>query len=276
VSRQRDPQVGLDGAADADTWQFAVELGEIGIAEHFQLSARTFNSIIHFLPPLGTHDRWRVAWEQVDAEDPGEIDVLGDVATAQVIDVIPALAEVVVLEATREHAQWLEDEPGRRDAHLRLVAELDQASAHQARWRRRGERRYGDLVLYEFPEDAELHYEITEEDGRPALCVFTGNEPSSARRVLIAPDADHAWCYTTAGQAHMHGEWLDVHDAFQRAGGGHADWVRHETGLALGETLARIRTSWDDTGPSPTPDQLSLLARLARHAEELADGLATL
>ncbi len=267
----------MDAAQDADTWGFAITVGEgMGVAETLELSARTFNSIVHFLPPAEDHHRWRVAWQEVDSDDPDELEDLGEITTAQVIDVVPPLAEAVVLAATHEHIQWLEDEPTRRDAHLRLVAELDQATAHRARWRRRAERRYGDIVMYDFADDAELLYDLAEEAGRPALRISTSDDPAGSERVLIAPDPEHAWCYTATGKADSFGEWLDVHDALDRATAEHADWVRRETSLALGETLARIRTAWEAAGSSPRADQLAELARLARHAQELADGLATI
>lgn len=251
--------------------------------DSFQIAARMLDTVVAFLPPNVNHASWRIAsgdfdedeaLVEIDDEPAGwDLDVLGDVPAAAVIDVVPFAAEAFVVEITREAAEFYEEAPDEdtasHEAARRLLSEWEQAEAHSAGWQRRATARYGGVRMYEFPPDAELEYELGEEDGQPALFICHNR----LRRVLVAPDTRQPWRYSKAGSVDEYGERLTVPEALERAGDQQAPWVRDQTSLALGATLAEMRAMHDLAVSGRDPRALQSLAELAGHAQTLAEGL---
>jgi hypothetical protein len=93
---------------------------------------------------------------------------------------------------------------------------------------------------------------------------------------LVAPDTEHPWRWSEAGRLDEYGERLTVREAMDRAGAEHADWVREHTAYTLGEALSALRAVQDRALTVRDPAALHELARLAGHAQQLADGLQKL
>ncbi len=160
---------------------------------------------MHFIAPTDDKPAWRLAEQRLDAKQPNRMRTVGEVRTAQVIDVVPGSLERWVLRATQEIAdsllsadEWAEDSEKATHLHnhgLRLSSECEQAEAHSRRWQERFDGQYGEIVIYELRSDEPIVYERTEEDGRPALLM--GNAGENAHVILVALTP------TTRGDAHL-------------------------------------------------------------------------
>jgi hypothetical protein len=116
----------------------SVQFGELGLADtdddDFELYARLFNTVVQFLPPVpGRADEltWRVATEDLDEEglDEPQVELLGPVSVAQVVDAAPVIAHEWILGLTEVLAEDMlqTDVASERMAGLRLHAEWKQA-----------------------------------------------------------------------------------------------------------------------------------------------------
>jgi hypothetical protein len=273
----------LNLAADADYWDFAIRLGEGVEPDEYapNISARFFNTIVHFIAPTDDKPAWRLAEQRLDTKQPNRMRTVGEVRTAQVIDVVPGSLERWVLRATQEVAdsllsadEWAEDSEKATHLHshgLRLSSECEQAEAHSRRWQERFDGQYGEIVIYELRGDEPIVYERTEEDGRPALLM--GNAGENAHVILVAPDANHPWRRSSPGHVEEYGRRISIHEALVYVGDGHHDWVIEQTALALGDTLAALREVQDGALGGRDPQALAELTRLADHARSLSEGL---
>jgi len=272
-----DMDVALAIARDADFWIVGIEFGsDISMLDEGRLAiaARNFNTLVHFLPPSLESATWQLGLEQLtDVDDEDEPKLLGAISVPAVIDTVPYALEDWVLAITREAVEYFaedEDEMSRQ-AGLRLSGELEQGEAHSAQWQARKAARYGEMLLYGFPRDAELRYRRGEEARSPAL--FIGEVDVPHERVLVAPSAEYPWRWSDPGHVDEYGERLTVREAAERAGRDHADWVREHTAYALGDTLAALRSIQDRALTGRDTDALQELTRLAGHAQALAAGL---
>jgi hypothetical protein len=270
-------ETALEAARGADYWLLDARFGSnIGLVDegHLSITARMFNTLVHFLPPTDELPTWRLATEDITDDDVDKIEVLGDVSVAHVIDTVPSVLEEWVLAVTHEAADYLSesDDDQLRRAGMRLRSEHEQGDAHSARWQTRADARYGDVQLDDFPDDAELSYERTEVHGDAALLVYDVDD-SGDRRVLVAPSAWHPWRWSTPDHVDHYGERLSVREAMQRASEAHDGWVCEQTAFALGETLAALRGLHEQALSGTDPESLRELGRLAGHAQALAEGL---
>lgn len=273
----------LNLAADADYWDFAIRLGEGVDPEEGvpNISARFFNTVVHFIAPTDNKPAWRLAERRLDAKQPNRMRTVGEVRAAQVIDVVPRSLECWALDATQEAAdsllsadEWAED--SEKAAHLRghglrLRSECEQAEAHSRRWQERFDGQYGDIVIYELRSDEPVVYERTEEDGKPALLM--GHTRENPHVILVAPNTNHPWRRSSPGHVEDYGRRISVHEVLDYAGDEHRDWVIEQTALALGDTLAALREVQDHALGGRDPQALVELTRLADHARALSEGL---
>lgn len=229
---------------------------------------------MHLLPPNLESATWQLTLEQlIDLDDEDEPKLLGDISVPAVIDTVPYALEDWVLLITREAVEYFaedEDETSRQ-AGLRPSGELEQGEAHSATWQAQKNARYGQMLLYDFPRDADLRYRRGEEGRSPAL--FIGEADTSHERVLVAANAEHPWRWSDPDHVDEYGENLTVQKAVERAGTDHAEWVREDTAYALGDTLAALRSIQDRALTGRDADALQELSRLAGHAQALAAGL---
>jgi hypothetical protein len=278
-----DTQDLLDLAADADYWDFAIRLGE-GVEPGEgapNISARCFNTVVHFVAPTDDKPAWRLAERRLDAKQPNRIRTVGEVRVAQVIDVVPGSLERWVLHATQEVGnsllsadEWVEDSDEAahlRNHGLRLRSEYEQAEAHSRRWQERFDGQYGDIVVYELRSDEPIVYERAEEHGQPALLM--GHAREDAHVILVAPNTDHPWRRSSPGHVEAYGRRISVRDALDYVNDEHRDWVIEQTALALGDTLAALRDVQDRALSGRDPQALVELTRLANHARALSEGL---
>jgi hypothetical protein len=268
----------LETASDPDWWEIRIRTDADGEIE-LEMQARYFNSIVGFVPPSeDTSWRWLGTWEQINPDDSVDEHLVGEVSVPQIIDVVPAYAEPMVLEVTRHTAEFLvagEDEQEQQRG-LKLLSEIEQGAAHSKHWREKAENRYGNLILYELPADVEIRWLVGEESGQPAIFAHTEefDRDGEASMVLISPDTKLRWRRGHPGRAHEAGEYLPVHDVLARVGDQHHAWVREQTGLALGDTLKRIRelVSQPEAGQAE-PTVIEELALATAHALYLAEGV---
>lgn len=273
----------LKTAADADYWDFEIRIGE-GIDPDEstpQLSARFFNTIVHFIAPTDVQPSWRIAEERLDSTHP-EPAVVGDVSAAQVIDVVPGSLERWVLDATHRLAadllaanEWVSDpeEAARtRERGLQLISELEQAEAHSQRWQERFAGQYGEIIIYELATDEPIVYRRTGPDEHPGLLM--GHEDDrDLGIILVAPDSRHPWRRSSPGHVDEYGRRISVRETLEYAGEEHREWVIKQTALALGDTLAALRENQAEALDGRDPVALSELTRLADHARALSEGL---
>jgi hypothetical protein len=241
---------------------------------HLNIALRAFNTVVHFLPPTVELPTWQLAVEQITGgEDGDELEVLGGVSVAQVIDTVPGVIEEWVLAITHEAADYLSEfeDDQVRQAGMRLRSEHEQGEAHSARWKTRADALYGDMAMYDFPDDAELSYERIEVGTHAALLVTDADDRIG--HVLVAPSTRHPWRWSTPDHVDDYGERLSVREAMQRATAAHEGWVRQQTALALGEALAALRGLHEQALSGTDPESLRELGRLAGHAQTLAEGL---
>jgi hypothetical protein len=278
-----ETEVLLDVAREADYWDFAARLGEeVELdARSLQITARCFNTLVHFLVPGDEHPRWRLEEQRLDSSRPDHRRPGGEVSAAQIIDVIPGSLEDWVLDATRDTAdallaadQWLEDtaEIARRREHgLRLQSEFEQAEAHSRRWRERAEGHYGDIVIYELRDDTPIVCERAEHDGHEALLM--GHPGMRLDVLVVAPDTEQPWRRSEPGHVEEYGRRISVREALDYAGDDHSSWVLEQTALALGATLGALRAVQEAALSGRDPAALAELTRLADHARRLSEGL---
>lgn len=126
----------------------SARFGELGLSDtdaddYFELFARLFFTMVHFLPPEpgGSEEElaWRVAEEDLAAEpeegDPEEdlevLEILGPVSVAQVLQAAPTIAHAWILEMTEVLvADMLQSEfASEKMAGLRLRAEWEEGKA---------------------------------------------------------------------------------------------------------------------------------------------------
>ncbi len=273
----------LSLAADADYWDFAIRMGEGAEPDEStpNISARFFNTIVHFIAPTDDEPAWRLVEQRLDSKQPNRKRTVGEVRAAQVIDVVPGSLERWVLHATQEVAdsllsadEWVDnpEEAAQLRGHgLRLRSEWEQAQAHSHRWRERFDGQYGDIVIYELRDDEPIVHERTEHDNTPALLM--GNAGENLHVILVAPTTSHPWRRSSPGHVDEYGRRISVHETLDYAGDEHRDWVIEQTALALGETLAALRKVQDRALGGHDPQALAELTRLADHARALAEGL---
>ena len=110
-----DIEGALAAAREAESWSMTVEFGaDVSWLDDdtFDLSARTLNTIVSFLPPDANHPSWRIAsgdvvdddeaLEEIDDEldrhdtNVWDLELLGDVPAATVTDAVPSAAEAFV------------------------------------------------------------------------------------------------------------------------------------------------------------------------------------
>jgi hypothetical protein len=273
-----DTETLLAAAGDADWWDCRVRTDADDQIE-LELTARVFNTLVTFEPPQRDNAwLWLGIWEDITNEGVTTAEEPVELEARQLIDVVPHYAEQFVLEVTIYAADYLSetDDPAEAQRGLQLRSEAEQAEAHSAHWRDRAERRYGDFVLYELPDDVEIDWERGEDAGRPALLAHTEkfDRDGEASQVLVAPDMTTRWRRSTPGGVGECGEYLPVHEVLGRVPASEHGWVREQTALALGETLARIRqlVSSADAGRGE-PAVIGELAEAARHAHHLAAGM---
>ena len=128
-------ETALEVAADADHWRMSVLFGDDWAltdadASDFELYARFFNTLVHFLPPEpGQSDRltWRVAEEHLDGPIEGACEVLGAISVAHLVEAVPDAAREWVLRLTDVLIGDMlqSDAASERMAGLRLKAERD-------------------------------------------------------------------------------------------------------------------------------------------------------
>jgi hypothetical protein len=189
-------EAALEIAHDAESWHLDVRFGsDMGLLDegHLSITARVFNTLVHFLPPTTDVATWRLASEDVSDDDDDQLELVGEISVAQVIDAVPQVVEDWVLDVTLEAAAYFAeaDDVELRRAGMRLHAEHEQGQAHSARGKADANAHHGDVVLYDFAEDAELQYERTELDGHPALLMTDADEQGV--RVLLAPNIEYPW-----------------------------------------------------------------------------------
>lgn len=273
----------LEAARDADWWESHIRTDADGQLE-IELCAGFFNTLMEFVPPTYESRRWHwsVGYRQLDSEDPEEFHDVGTVSAPELIDTVPQYLEQWVLAITEHAVDSLEaevEEEASEDAGrtaMRLRAELDQAHEHSRKWQARSLRRYGDVMLYDLPPNAEIEWQEGDVDGIPALLAFPtdGARPDRAERAMIAPDWQTAWRWTTPDRAGECGEYLPVHEVLAIVGEEYQGWVREQTAVALGHTLTHIREIVNDPAArSAEPEIMEDLAKAAEHAKYLAVGV---
>src|SRR4051794_3066935 len=111
-------ELALEAAREADHWELAVRFGEdVSLSEgQFHLAARYLNTVVHFDAPNFATPWWKVGREDIggDDEEDREIEWVGALSVAQVIDTVPSGVEPWVLAITHEVAAALVEEGARR------------------------------------------------------------------------------------------------------------------------------------------------------------------
>jgi hypothetical protein len=271
---------------DESEWQLGVRVDEEGTVD-LRLESRCFGGWITAFNPPGKEcddglerNTWWVTQEQVDDEGLPEVRHARALSVSELIDKVPLPFEIWIFEATERHIGYLESAEEFDDENAAqqvkegklLRAEFEQAKAHSETWNARFRRRYGDLVLYDFRDDATLKWERGEIDGKKTLLVVDVEFDVHDPRAYVAPDLEHTWRWTSARNINAAGEFLPVHEVLARVPEEHRGWVRRVTDEAYGEVVEAISALSARACVSDQPTDFAELARLAAHAEALAKG----
>jgi hypothetical protein len=279
-----DPNLDL---LDEMDWRLEIYLNEEKWLESAQLTATGFGGWVTVIDPpvFGEregHTRWEVRQWRED-EDGDEVDRAKKLLpVSEVVDAVPARFRGWVIEVTAEALGDLEEmasgDPGldlddgatRLSEVSTLRAELAAAQDRREDLRRRSQRFYGDIYIYEFSPDTDLYWRIDiVADGSEGLIVRDVEDVDDRfARVLLPPDVRTEWRWTQLSHPQDGGEYLTPGEAAVKAPRTFRGWIAGKTYEALQATRHALfqlggRTLADT-------EDLAEMTRLARHAQRLS------
>jgi hypothetical protein len=281
-----EPHLGL---LDESSWTLKVNLDEEKcLATH--LAAFTFGGWVTVFQPPWFDERdnsphWEIRQARRNEED-GEVDrAKRAVSVSEVLEIVPRRFHAWVIETTEEAVEALEEvhsegaslepDPG-FDGSAAALAELSTlkrelaiARDRQRDLRRRGERFYGHLYVYEFAPETDLYWRLDDSGEEDRLLVRDASEGDDRfARALLPPDESTAWRWTTASNPDDGGEYLDPAEALEKAPREFSGWVVAKTY----EALQRVRFALFDLARRSLTDadDLVRITRLASHAQRLS------
>jgi hypothetical protein len=272
---------------DECSWMLKVILDEETWLDTTSLSAFSFGSwVTVFQPPWfaerGFPPRWEILQARKNDEDEEVDRAKKSVSVSEVLDLVPSRFHAWVVETSEEAIGALEEvgpedlegmDPGFDDgaaalSHLsKLKSELVAARDLQQDLRRRRERLYGDVYIYEFAPETDLYWHI-EESSEWLLARDASEGDDRFARALIPPDESTSWRWTSAADPDRGGEYLDPVEALAKVPHEFRGWVVAKTYEALQRARFALfdlaRRSLTDT------DDLVRVGRLAAHAQQLS------
>jgi hypothetical protein len=284
---RRDPNLDL---VDEASWLLTVQLDEERYLEHSELVANSFGGwVTTFRPPLpyqSALENFDTTWVVLQWREEGSGDAVtryrAQLSVSAVLDLIPGQFHDWVVSMTEDAVRSLEglvpevadeldidDRATLLDGLARLVSELRAAEDHRNRIRRRVERYYGQLYRYDFAPETPLYWWLDSlASGETALFVGPRRGDRTAARVFIPPDELTEWRWTAPEGPEMGGEYLTPAEALKRVAPEFRGWVASRTH----EALQHVRHSLHQLGSKTLadPEDLTRIARLARHAASLA------
>jgi len=275
---------------DESHWRLEVNLDEEAGLDTTHLAAFTFGGWVTIFQPPWFSDgdrspRWEILQARRNEEGEEVSRAKKSVSVAEILEIVPPRFHPWVVETTEEALEALEEvdpesDPPDLDQGLdgsaaalaelsKLKSELAIARDRQQHLRRRRERFYGDLFLYEFAPETDLYWRIDDSRETDWLLVRDASENDDRfARALIPPDESMAWRWAAASHPDAGGEYLDPAEALAKAPKEFRGWVVAKTY----EALQRVRFALFDLARRSLTDadDLVRIARLATHAQQLS------
>jgi hypothetical protein len=285
-------------------WTLSVELDEECALDGTRLVATGFGGwVIIFQPPLPFDDEFEeisgfaseevsTSWQVLqwrENRDGGQTDLArAAIALKDVLDVVPGRFHDWVVDTTKEALDALEElvpHLGSSDADLSvddgaamladispLRSQLAEGRERSKELRRRRERFYGHLYLYDFSLDTDLYWRLDiAADGVEALIVRPADESHDrSARALMPADELTEWRWTEPTHPDDEGEYLTPSEVLARVPPQFHGWVAAETHEALQHTRHALHEMAGRT--LSDPEDLARMSQLAQHASGLIGG----
>ncbi len=282
----------------------SVELDEEWALDATRLVATGFGGwVTIFQPPLPLDDDleeisgfasgwiatdWQVLqWREVP--DGGQTDrARAAIALKDILDVVPGRFHDWVMGTTEEALRTLEElvpQLGSPDGDLliddgaamlagisTLRSQLAEGRERSNELRRRRERFYGQLHLYDFAPDAELYWRLDlAADGVEALIVRPAEESDDrSARAFLPPDEVTEWRWTKPESPDDGGKYLTPSEVLARIPPQFHGWVAARTHEALQRTRHTLHEMAGHT--LMDHEDLARMSKLAQHARGLIGG----
>jgi hypothetical protein len=281
-----DPNLGL---LEEARWRLEVELDEERALEAARLLAVSFGGwVTVFKPPwfapMERPIRWEVQQWRKDGEGNEVERALRSISMPEVLDVVPMRFHSWVIEISSEALSALEEvgpELGETESDLDsgaaalaevslLRSELEAARELKEALKRRSDRFYGDVYIYEFSSEADLYWRLgAAPDSSECLIVRDVEKANdNGARALFPPDEFTPWRWTTLVDPEEGGEYLLPSDALTKAPKEFAGWVATKTYEALQRTRHALHEL--SFGSLVEMQDFAQMVRLGKHAQQLA------